>query len=318
VERRLISLASTARIHEEQAARVAAEAGAAMVAELLEAAPDAILLHDLDGRILQANAQAGVAFGHAREALIGRAVEDLLPERFRLRHLEHRGQYVSAPRTRPMGTGLDLLALHADGHEFPVEVSLSLMHTADGPRIVSIARDVTEHRQAEAALRASEARFRALFEHSLDAVFLTVPDGAILAANPAACRMFERGEMELCRLGRAGIVDAGDPRLAAALAERERTGSVLAELTFIRAEGSHFPGEMSSAIFTDASGRRCTSMVIRDVTERKLAADERARLLAAEQAARAEAEQSLRMRDQFLSAVTHDLGQPLTSLSASA
>jgi PAS domain S-box-containing protein len=318
VERHLVTLAGEAHIQEERAARTAAEAGAAMVSQLLEAAPDAILLYDLDGRILQANAQATVVFGYSRETLIGRPVEDLLPERFRSRHLEHRGRYVSAPRTRPMGTGLDLWAVHADGHEFPVEVSLSLMQAADGPRIVSIVRDVAEHRKAEVALRASEARFRALFEHSLDAVFLTVPDGTILAANPTACRMFGRSETELCALGRAGIVDAGDARLAPALAERERTGSVLAELTFIRANSSRFPDKMSSAVFTDASGRRCTSMVIRDVTERKLAEDDRAHLLAAKQAARVEVEQSLRMRDQFLSAVTHDLGQPLTSLSAAA
>jgi PAS domain S-box-containing protein len=116
-----------------------------------------------------------------------------------------------------------------------------------------------------------ERSFRALFEASLDAVLLTAPDGRIFAANPAACRMFARSEAEIVRLGRNGIVDVADPRLAIALAEREHTGRFCGELTFIRGNGDRFPGEISTALFRDPNGELRTSMVIRDITERKRA-----------------------------------------------
>lgn len=78
--------------------------------------------------------------------------------------------------------------------------------------------------QSASALSESEERCKSLFEASLDAVMLTAPDGRILSANPAACRLLDRSEEELIDLGRGGIMDREDPRLAGALAERERTG----------------------------------------------------------------------------------------------
>ena len=128
-----------------------------------------------------------------------------------------------------------------------------------------------ERRSAVQALRESEERYRALFENSPDAVLLTAPDGRTLSANPAACRMFGRTAEELCALGRAGVVDTGDPRLAGLLEERARTGRVSGELTFLRSDGSRFPGEISSLLFSDRQGATRTSMIIRDITERKQA-----------------------------------------------
>ena len=134
-----------------------------------------------------------------------------------------------------------------------------------------------------AALRGDDggnASFRALFEQSLDAVFLTAPDGGVLAANPAACRMFGYTEAELRALGRAAVVDSADPRLAAALEERRRTGRFQGELTFLRKDGSRIPVEVSTQVFWDGDGAERTSLFVRDVTERKraeeaLAASER-------------------------------------------
>jgi PAS domain S-box-containing protein len=130
----------------------------------------------------------------------------------------------------------------------------------------------------ETALRESEANYRALVESSADAILLTAPDGRVFAANPAACRLFGRTEEEICRLGRAGVVDTGDPRLAAALEERRRTGRFVGALRFRRADGSLFEGELSSTVFRDRSGEERTSMVIRDLSARKHAEAERERL----------------------------------------
>ncbi len=135
--------------------------------------------------------------------------------------------------------------------------------------IVALYEDVTDRKQAEETLRESENRYRALFENSIDAVLLTVPDGRVLAANPEACRIFGRTEEEICSVGRAGLVDLTDPRLSKGLAEREHTGRVRGEVTFIRKDGTRFPGEVSSVIFKDRDGNAKTSMVIRDITERK-------------------------------------------------
>jgi len=137
-----------------------------------------------------------------------------------------------------------------------------------------VALDVTRQVEAEEALRESEERYRLLYENSLDGIFLTKPDGRILAANPAVCRMFGRTEAEICQLGRSGIVDMTDPRVAIAMEERARTGRFRTELRLIRKDGSIFPGEVTSTVFTGADGQPRTSMLVRDITERKLAEKE--------------------------------------------
>jgi PAS domain S-box-containing protein len=119
--------------------------------------------------------------------------------------------------------------------------------------------------------------YRALFEHSLDGVLLTTPDGGILAANPAMCRMLGYTEDELRTLGRSGVVDTADPRLPIALEQRRRTGGFIGGLTLIAKDGRRVPVEVSTRTFTDVDGRERTSMFVRDVTER-LRAEEDLRL----------------------------------------
>ena len=87
---------------------------------LLESAPDAIVITAHDGRIDLVNAQAERLFGYPRDEMIGRAVEMLVPPRFRPSHSKHRDGYLQDPRTRPMGAGLELYGLRKDGTEFPV------------------------------------------------------------------------------------------------------------------------------------------------------------------------------------------------------
>ncbi len=126
-------------------------------------------------------------------------------------------------------------------------------------------------RQAEAALRESEDRYRLLFDTSTDAILRTTPDGSILGANPAACRIFGMREEQLKQAGRGAIVDPTDSRLARALEQRERTGSFTGEVTMVRGDGSKFPAEISTARYQDRDGNARTSMIIRDVSERKQA-----------------------------------------------
>ena len=147
---------------------------------------------------------------------------------------------------------------------FPVQ-----KRDGQGDRIAGIAEDITERKEAEEELRENEECHRSLLENCLEAVLLTRPDGAILAANPEACRLLGWTEDELVRIGRQGIVDVTDPRLAPALREREQTGKVRTELTFIRKDGTRFEGVLSSAVFKAGNGELRTSMFILDMTEWK-------------------------------------------------
>ncbi len=146
--------------------------------------------------------------------------------------------------------------------------------------MVSTVWDTTRMHDSLAALRDSEERYRSIFQASSDAMLLTAPDGAILAVNPAACRIFGRTEEEILRGGRSGIVDLTDPRLAPGLEERARTGRFNGELTFLRGNGEKFPGEIASVVFRDKDGLERTSMIIRDATKRRQGEQESERQLA--------------------------------------
>ena len=124
---------------------------------LLEVAPDPIVIVDMRGAIAIVNRQTELTFGYSRDELIGQPVEILVPNDLRGMHTLHRDQYTAEPRTRPMGIGLELFGRHKDGTLFPVEISLSPLHSENETLIVSIIRDITARKQAEAQLRATAA-----------------------------------------------------------------------------------------------------------------------------------------------------------------
>ncbi len=116
--------------------------------DLLESAPDAMVIVNGEGRIVLTNARAETLFGYDRKDLLGQKVEMLMPERYRGNHGVHRAGYSDSPKARSMGSGLDLHGLRQDGSEFPVEISLSPLETGGETLFSSAIRDVTEHRLA--------------------------------------------------------------------------------------------------------------------------------------------------------------------------
>ncbi len=152
-------------------------ASATLARSILNAAPDAMVIIDGSGIIRFANRQVTAVFGYLHDELVGRRVEELMPKRFRDRHEGHRREYTDALRLRPMGVGLALFGLRRDGSEFPVEISLSPIESAEGVLIAAAIRDVTAYKQVEAQLRAAretadranqgKSRFLATASHDL-------------------------------------------------------------------------------------------------------------------------------------------------------
>ncbi len=183
--------------------------------DLLESAPDAMLLTGPDGRLSMVNRQAETMFGHPRDQLIGQPVELLIPERFRRAHVANRRSYREAPSNRPMGIGLDLMGRRADGSEFPVEVSLSPARRPESTGQVIVAvRDITTRSQIEARLRETQLRFRAAFDDGpvpMALVDITPPaDRIIVEANQAMADLVGYDRSDLLGMSFAELTHPDD------------------------------------------------------------------------------------------------------------
>lgn len=125
---------------------------------LLEAAPDAMIVTDAEGRIIMANAQVEESFGRPRAGLVGQSIEVLLPDRFHASHRSQRAGYIANPVPRAMGEGRELFGCRGDGSEFPVSVALNAFDGQEGKRVICVVRDVTEAHRTGLALRQALAQ----------------------------------------------------------------------------------------------------------------------------------------------------------------
>jgi len=167
---------------------------------LLEAAPDAMVIVEETGKIVLVNSQTERLFGWTRQELLGHSVEILIPQAFRDQHVAHREQFSRDPRVRPMGAGLELYARRKNAEEFPVEISLSPLRTAEGLLVTAAIRDITARRRVEEGLRHSEAEARARAEE-LAVILDAVPGMALIAYDPACHTITgSRAAYELLRL----------------------------------------------------------------------------------------------------------------------
>ncbi|MEU3856550.1 PAS domain S-box protein [Streptomyces sp. NPDC028722] len=245
---------------------------------LLEAAPDAMVIVDDTGTIRLVNAQTEALFGYRREELLGRPVELLVPHRFRGHHTRHRDGYAANRQVRPMGAGLELHGLRKDGSEFPVEISLSPMETADGLLVSAAVRDVSDRKAAEARIN----ELAALVESSQDAILAKTLDGYITYWNAAAARLYGYTAQEAIGRHVSLLAPAEMQDDIRALLERLREGEKVEHFEALRVtrDGALLDVDVTLWPTRDSCGKVVSACaIVRDISDRKRAEAELTALL---------------------------------------
>jgi PAS domain S-box-containing protein len=267
------------------------EDGRARYRSLLEASPDAMVVVSPNGEIVLLNAQAEKQFAYRRDELLGQDVKSIIPEGFAERLIADGTRTAAEALAQQIGTGIELNGRRKDGSQFPIEIMLSPLESAEGILVTAAIRDVTEHKNAEKHLAQMEARYRGLLEAAPDAMVVVNRNGEIVLLNVQAEKQFGYRRDEL--LGRKvksiipegfaeRLIADGTRTAAQALAQQIGTGI---ELNGRRKDGSEFPIEIMLSPLESAEGILVTA-AIRDITERKRIEDalrdseERFRLMA--------------------------------------
>ncbi len=243
------------------------KAAEAKFKRLLEAPIDALMVVDERGVIAMVNAQMALMFGYTRDELIGQRMDFLIPERFRTRHEGHHRNYFANPHARPMGTGLELLALRKDGAEFPVEISLTPLET-DGRTLISAAiRDVSEHKRAEAKV----ARLGRVLESSLNEIYLFDAETLhFTLVNEGGRRNLGYSMVELRALTPVDLEPEFSKERFENLIRPLRTGeqaALLFNTLHRRKDGTHYPTEVHLQLFKDEKPPLFAAVIL-DITER--------------------------------------------------
>jgi len=212
---------------------------------LLEAAPDAMVVVDDDGRILFVNARTEILFGYGREQLLGQSVEQLVPTRFRDGHASHRSAFTAESRVRPMGAGVQLYGLRKDGTEFPVDISLSPLATEEGKLVLSAIRDVSARVALQAQL--DESRMQVVSSARLSALGMMAGGIAHEINNPLGIiHAYASNLLEMSNDGAWSRLEV-ERMCARILATTERIASIVKSLRQIAREGSGDPVTPASA-----------------------------------------------------------------------
>jgi diguanylate cyclase (GGDEF)-like protein/PAS domain S-box-containing protein len=241
---------------------------------LLEAAPDAMVVVNQRGEIVLLNLQAEKQFGYHREELVGQKVTTIIPKGFAERIIADEIRSPAEALAQQIGMGIELSGLRKDGSEFPIEIMLSPLESAEGILVTAAIRDITVRKQADMHLAQMEAKYRGLLEAAPDAIVVVNQTGEIVLLNLEAESRFGYRRDELVGQKVTNIIPVGFAERiiadgirspAEALAQQIGTGI---ELIGIRKDGSGFPIEIMLSPLESAEGILVTA-AIRDISVRK-------------------------------------------------